>query len=230
MTILAIFVSFLLAFANGHADEDVLLDLEAQVQDFVLETKKIEIPGHPFAFNPSIIRWRGLLLMSFRVIPDIKQKYNAEIGLVFLNEEFEPLNTPQLLNLRDENTLNPCRAEDGRLIAIGDRLFMLYSDNPEMKLSKGGFRMYVAELIFDSEHFIVENVERLTNYEGESREIREKSWVPFIYENNLLLAYSISPHKIFFPVLMVLAFAIPFAPPKLSLIGILAFCAEELRL
>ncbi len=199
MTILAIFISFFLAFVSGHADEDVFFDLETLSQDFVLETKKIEIPGHPFAFNPSIIRWRGQLLMSFRIIPDIKQKYNAEIGLVLLNEEFEPINTPQLLNLRDEYTSNPCRAEDGRLIAIGDRLFIIYSDNPEMKISKGGFRMYVAELIFDSEHFIVENLECLRNYEGESKEIREKSWVPFIYQDTLLLAYSINPHKIFFP-------------------------------
>jgi predicted GH43/DUF377 family glycosyl hydrolase len=199
MTILAIIFSFLFVCANGHADKNRLLDLEAHRQDFVLETKKIEIPGYPFAFNPSIIRWRGQLLMSFRIIPDPKHSFNGEIGLVFLNERFEASSIPQLLNLRDENAMAPCRAEDARLIAIGDRLFMIYDDNPEMKISKGGFRVYVAELIFDSEHFIVENIECLSHYEGESREIREKGWVPFIYRDHLLLAYSISPHKIFFP-------------------------------
>lgn len=176
-----------------------LPDLESLAQDFVLETKKIEIPGHPFAFNPSIIRWRGQLLMSFRIIPDAKHKYDCQLGLVFLNEDFEPISTPQLLNLRDEYAVAPCRAEDARLIALGERLLMVYDDNTEIKLSKGGFRLYVAELYYDSEHFIVDNIEALKYYEGESREIREKAWVPFDYNGHLLLAYSINPHKIFYP-------------------------------
>jgi len=76
---------------------------------------------------------------------------------------------------------------------------MVYDDNAEVKLSKGGFRLYVAELYYDGDHFIAENVECLTQYEGASREIREKAWVPFNYLGNLLLAYSIDPHKIFYP-------------------------------
>ena len=178
---------------------DSLLDLEGRAQDFVLETKKIEVPGYPLAFNPAILRWRGQYLMSFRIIPDRKEKYNSEIGLVFLNENFEAISTPQLLNLRDEDAIAPCRAEDARILAIDDRIFAIYDDNPESKLSKGGFRMYVAELIYDGEHFIVDEVEHLTTYEGESRNIREKGWVPFSYLGQLLLAYSIDPHKIFHP-------------------------------
>jgi predicted GH43/DUF377 family glycosyl hydrolase len=76
---------------------------------------------------------------------------------------------------------------------------MIYADNSEVKISKGGFRMYVAELIYNSEHFIVESIECLSQYEGESRDIREKNWVPFIYQDQLLLAYSLEPHKIFSP-------------------------------
>ncbi len=174
-------------------------DLEALSQDFVLETKKIEVPGHPFACNPSIIRWHSRLLMSFRIVPDRTKKYDIEIGLVFLDENFEPSNNPQIVSLRDEYAKAPSRAEDARLISIDDRLFMIYDDNVEPKISKGGFRMYVSELIYDGEHFIAENVECLNCFEGESREVREKSWVPFVYEGSLLLAYSLSPHKIFYP-------------------------------
>lgn len=176
-----------------------LIDLEERSQDFVLETKRIEIPGHPMPFNPSITRWQGRLLLSFRIIPDIKRKYDSEIGLVFLNEDFEAVTEPQLLSLRDEYSVAPCRAEDGRLITIDGRLFIVYDDNAEPKLSKGGFRLYVAELYYDGEHFVAENIECLTQYEGESREIREKAWVPFNYQSHLLLAYSIDPHKIFYP-------------------------------
>lgn len=195
----ALLLSLLIPCLLFASQPDPLPDLEAGIQDFVLETKKIEVPGYPLAFNPSILRWRGQLLMSFRIIPDRKQKYNSEIGLVFLNENFEAISTPQLLSLRDEDAIAPCRAEDARLLAIGDRLFAIYDDNPEVKLSKGGFRMFVAELIYDGEHFIVDKLEHLTVYEGESINIREKAWGPFSYLGQLYLAYSIDPHKIFRP-------------------------------
>lgn len=185
-------------FSLAAADEN-WIDLEDKSQDFILETKKIEIPGYSVPFNPSIIRWRGQLLLSFRIIPDLAHKYNGEIGLVFLNEDFEVASEPQLVCLRDEYAKAPCRAEDARLIAIDDHLFMVYDDNAEIKLSKGGFRVYVAELDYDGEHFIAGNIECLSSYEGESREIREKAWVPFNYQGHLLLAYSILPHKIFYP-------------------------------
>ena len=193
-------ICFFLAFLQySHAENDQLVDLETFSQDFVLETKKIEIPGHAFALNPSIIRWQGQLLMSFRVVPDPKKNFSTEIGLVFLNEDFEPSNVPQLLNLRDEDAVAPPRIGDARLITIGNRLFLIYDDNPEFKISKGGFRMYVAEIFYTDEHFIVDNIERLSHFEGESKEIREKNWVPFIYQDTLLLAYTLKPHKIFFP-------------------------------
>jgi predicted GH43/DUF377 family glycosyl hydrolase len=192
---------FLLAalFWAAFCFADSSVNLESQSQDFILETKQVEIPGYPDAFNPSIIKWRGQMLMSFRIIPERKRKYDSEIGLVFLNNDFEPMNTPQLLCLRDEFSTVPCRAEDARLLAIGDRLFAIYDDNREKRLSKGGFRLYVAELIFNGEHFVTGDVECLCHYEGETRELREKAWVPFEYQGNMLLAYSLNPHKIFCP-------------------------------
>lgn len=190
---------FLVSSTLCSAKESKFIDLEEMSQDFVLETRKIEIPGHPFAFNPAIIRWRGQLLMSFRIIPDPKHNFDTQLGLVFLSEEFEPISEPQLLNLRDENAISPCRAEDARLITIKDRLFMIYDDNTELKISKGGFRLYVAELYYDGEHFITSEPECLKHFEGQSREIREKAWVPFEYNGSLLLAYSLVPHKIFYP-------------------------------
>jgi predicted GH43/DUF377 family glycosyl hydrolase len=175
------------------------IDLEQTAQNFVLEAKKIEIPGYPHAFNPSIIRWQGKLLLSFRIIPDPKQSFNAEIGLVWLDEHFHPISTPQLLNLRDEYSIAPNRAEDARLITIDQRLYMIYDDNMEPKISKGGFRVYVAQIFYDGEHFIPDQVECLSYFEGASRNRREKAWVPFDYHGNLLLAYSLIPHLIFYP-------------------------------
>jgi len=35
------------------------VDLELLSQEFILETKQIQIANHPYAFNPSIIRYNG---------------------------------------------------------------------------------------------------------------------------------------------------------------------------
>ena len=72
-----------------------LLDLEAMAQDFVLETKQIDIPGYPDAFNPSIVRWRGSLLMSFRHIPGSKKTFDSFIGLIQLDSDFKPIGSPR---------------------------------------------------------------------------------------------------------------------------------------
>ncbi len=175
------------------------IDLEDNIQTFVLETKRLEIPGYPEAFNPSIIRWKDRLVMTFRIIPDIKNKYNSEIGVVCLDENFNFISTPQILSLCPlyVPANSPSRAEDGHLINVGDTLYIIYDDNRDEKLSKGGFRVYVAELSFQDDRIIPKNIEGIFHYEGESPLIREKGWVPFAYQNDLLLAYSISPHKIF---------------------------------
>lgn len=198
-----IFILFAICYApfifSNIVLENTLLDLESKAQDFVLSTKKIEVPGYPLAFNPAIIRWQNHILMSFRIIPDLTQKFTTEVGIVMLNEDFEPITEAQLLNLRDETAIAPCRAEDIRFQIVGERLFIIYDDNEEPKISKGGFRVYVAELFFNGDHFCVGDIECLRTFEGESRDVREKAWVPFEYENHLLLAYSLVPHKIFCP-------------------------------
>ncbi len=182
----------------GLSSEE-FIDLEKMKQDFVLETKKIEIEDYPEALNASIIRWKGSLLMSFRLIPDRKSSFTSLLGLIWLDDDFTPIGEPQVLNTREGQFSSPSRAEDARLLTVGDRLFIVYDDNIDKKISKGGFRIHIAELIYDGEKFAMENIERISRYEGESKDIREKSWVPFDYKGNLLLAYSLQPHKIFRP-------------------------------
>jgi predicted GH43/DUF377 family glycosyl hydrolase len=176
------------------------IDLEEMAQDFVLETRQIAIPGYPDAFNPSLIRWQGRLLMSFRVIEDPKASFNSWIGLIFLDDDFHPIGLPQRLNMRAAGSLVPCRAEDARLLMVGDRLWIVYSDNTEPKISRGGFRVYIARVNWIGNQFLLDGIERLSHFEGESPNLREKNWVPFDYQNNLLLAYSLDPHQIFFPI------------------------------
>lgn len=177
------------------------IDLDDLAQDFVLESKQIEIPGYPHAFNPSIIRWKGKLLLSFRVIPDPKFTFNSQLGMVWLDKDFQPLGKAQILDTQAEDPYQiaaiPSRSEDARLLMLNDKLYMVYSDNKDFAITRGGFRVYIAEIKHDNGMFTAHNVECIKKYPGANPQIREKNWVPFEYHGELMLAYSLEPHIIF---------------------------------
>ncbi|MBA3603103.1 MAG: hypothetical protein H0W50_05565 [Parachlamydiaceae bacterium] len=180
-----------------------LINLEERAQELVLESKQIFLEEYPDAFNPSIIRWNGSLLLSFRVIPDPNYIFTSHIGLVWLDENFSPIGSPQLLNTQTETSLLhsiiPSRAEDARLIEVGNRLYLVYSDNKNLLITRGGFRVYIAEVKYDGVNFTIHNCQCLDQFEGESWLKREKNWVPFDYHEQLMLAYSLNPHLILRP-------------------------------
>lgn len=187
--------------------ESTLLDLENFSDDFVLETKKIEIPGVDHPFNPSIVRWRGSYVLSFRVILSIPEKSSAllsssfsAIGVLFLDDELNVDSEVFYLDLRGQEGRVP-RVDDARLINKDERLYLIYSDNQDEIVTEGGFRMVVAEIDFDGKTFLIKRCERLTSFPGMVNNRREKNWVPFDYKNNLLLSYSIEPHKVLMPLL-----------------------------
>lgn len=177
-----------------------LIDLNQLTQGFILETKKIEIPGHPFAYNPSIIRWKGSLLMSFRSYNPATRSTNP-FALVWLDENFEPVSTPQVFELPFKNPVLVSKQQDPRLIAVGDRLFIVYNNILEHVTHREMRRMYVIEMHYDGMTFAASEPECLLHFEGENEMRYEKNWVPFAYDDQLLLGYSIIPHKIFHPLL-----------------------------
>ncbi len=199
MKILRCLICFIAVLLNQQLFGVGYLDLEHYTSDFIIQTKQIHIPHYPYAFNPSIIRWKGKLLMSFRIIPGNKKSFNSEIGLIWLDDQFNPTGEAQLLAFRDSDSLVPSRAEDGRLVEVGSKLFLVYSDCPDQKVSKAGFRIHVAELDYNGKTFSILHKTKLTQYEGQSDQLREKNWVPFNYQNTLLLSYSIDPHLVFHP-------------------------------
>lgn len=201
------YLCFLAAFCLMHTVE-AQKDLEDFTQEFVCETKQIVIPQCPHAFNASIVKWQNQWLMSFRVISDTQQISSissatlSEIGLIWLDDEFSPAGEPQFLQLTHPTMQRPyLLSEDPRLIVHEEKLYLVYSANKEANITNEGFRMYVAELKHDENEFYVVNNECLSSFEGEDANKREKNWVPFSYENELLLAYQLFPHKIFKPLL-----------------------------
>jgi predicted GH43/DUF377 family glycosyl hydrolase len=167
------------------------------VQDFILDTKQLHIPGYPDAFNPGVIEWQDKLLISFRVIPDPKQSFTSFIGLIWADRDFNFISEPALLDLRGLSNV-PSRAEDGRMINIDGHIYLIYSDDPYPEIKREYFRVYVGEIEYDGKNFSVKEIWGLTDFEGNDPDKREKNWVPFQYENRLYLAYSLEPHRILY--------------------------------
>ncbi len=170
------------------------LDLEKMVQDFVIETKRISIPGFEDAFNPSIVNFNGQLLMSFRTYhPEYQTTH--EIALVFLNDQFEPLSPPQILQFSNPDPDCLQKRQDPRLIQVGEKLYIVYNNAIHGEVR----RMLFGEIQFEDTGPIVKSAELIANFEDMLDTRSEKNWVPFDYYGKLHFAESIHPHKIFVP-------------------------------
>src|SRR5581483_2827196 len=176
------------------------IDLNLLSQDFILETKKIEVTNHPFAFNPSIVRWKGSLLLSFRTYNPVTRSTNP-FGLVWLDESFNPISTPQIFELPFKNPVLPSKQQDPRLVTVGDRLYVVYNNILENITHREMRRMFISEISFDGTIFTASDPECISCFEGETDSRYEKNWPPFDYQDNLHLSYSLIPHKIFRPIL-----------------------------
>lgn len=182
-----------------------LIDIEASRQSFVLQSKKIDIPGYPNAFNPSAVRFQGKIYMSFRVmLPEPRSAshsdFGSRIGIIELNHDLSPAGAPRLLDFRclfKEEGIS-ANAEDARLIVVQDKLHLIYSDTVDANCEWGSWRCFVAELDLTVDSIQIVSSEPIKLFPGASPSRREKNWVPFVYEGHLLLSYSIAPHRVFF--------------------------------
>lgn len=193
----AIVFGFYALFLTNWACSSTI-NLRTIKQDFVLGAKRIQIPDFPYIFNPSIVRWNDSFLMSFR-INDGKPFSVKPIGLIWLDENFNIKSKPYILKIRNQKKSTffvhedaKIEDQDPRLIVIDNRLYMVYNN---FKIG----RMFVAQVYFDEEGIFLDNPECLLHFENADAKRIEKNWVPFQYDNKLLLAYSISPHRIFLP-------------------------------
>ncbi len=174
--------------------DEKYLNLEKTAQDFVLELKELIFPGFPGAFNPSVTRWKEKILVCFRIRT---KKTTHEIGFVWVDENFNQISKPSVLSLPPHPSTSFNLQQDPRLITIGDRLYMVYSNIiPGAKIAQVR-RVFVTEIHFDGNAFYADPPEYLAKFEGENEARWEKNWTPFVYNDRLLLGYSITPHRIF---------------------------------
>lgn len=197
ITLILALLSVLVFKPTAYCDEKNLFpsfqERDSQ-SDYLIETKQIKIPSYPDAFNPSIARWHGSLLLSFRVYTSSKS-HAPFIGLSWLDEQFDPIGEPHLLHFSDRRgqkiPLNI--GEDPRLIVENERLWVSYNFPVGSTC-----RMAWAELTWDGEHFSFHPLEYWLSFPQEHPSRPEKNWVPFFIdgESSPFFSYALSPHHV----------------------------------
>lgn len=192
-------IFILLAFLTlRHGYAWPALDLEDLAQEFVLEVSKITIPDIPYPFNPSIVEWQGKYLLSFRTRDPLTNSTNP-FGLVWLDSSFKVCSIPQIINMPSNYPFLQSKAQDPRLIVIQGELYIVYNNiiesvNGEIR------RMQISKLKYEDGFFEIVDTQALLHYPFEIPGRNEKNWTPFDYEGHLLLSYSLTPHRILYPV------------------------------
>lgn len=176
------------------------LSLEAAPFTLIPEitSKQIKLANYPKAFNPSLVRWKGCYLLSFRHLPHPSKLWISQIGLLFLDENLEPVGEPQILDFRQGNSKVPCQAEDVRLLVVGDKLFLFYNDNME-KINPTHLErrdMHMAEVEYDKGKFHVVHKQLLYHPKEYKQKKWQKNWSPFLWNEKIHLSYSINPHEV----------------------------------
>lgn len=168
----------------------------------VSATKRIYLPNHQGAYNPSIIEFTDGYLLTFRFLPDrTHQPWVSQIGVVLLNKSFEPTSEPEILDTRFNFKSTPSQAEDARIFSFNDKLYLIYNDNVDLIFPTLWERrdMYIAELIYDNNQFYLGDPVKLTHETKYRNVLWQKNWSPFIWNGTLLLTYTINPHEVISP-------------------------------
>jgi predicted GH43/DUF377 family glycosyl hydrolase len=173
---------------------------EALCDEAIVECKKVDIPGFPRAYNPSLIPYRDGYLLSFRIQDrwyyglgkDSPRQNTSYIGVAKLGWDLKvEKGSVQILNIYSPEISST--AEDGRLLWIGDRIFLVYNDLPP-KPAFGGFALYFAELIEKEGGFVLKERGKHLQYPFSTQV--EKNWVPFVSEGKLFFIYSDFPRVV----------------------------------
>src|SRR3990167_3573637 len=168
-------------------------------QEIVLSTKQIDLSPYSKAFNPSLIRLDEGYLLSFRYVDEFDSN-SSYICVVVLDSSFEKITQPQLLATRTDSN-SASHAEDARLFEFRGRLFVIYNDNVDgERFNYYGRRdMFISEFFSQDGRFQLSAPIKMVSKQHYPSQIWQKNWIPFEWDETLLLVYSINPHQILYP-------------------------------
>lgn len=171
--------------------------------DLEIKTKRLRFKDFPCAFNPSLHETDQGILLSFRFCPDFPALWISKIAVVKLNESMDPISVPQLLDIRSTDVFPPYY-DDSKFFSFQGKLYILYSDSTEFNHSPDPsfnpivFRedMFIAEIKFENERFVVGTPVKLFYKEKYATVLRQKNWVPFEWGGKLFMSYYLFPHEV----------------------------------
>lgn len=169
-------------------------------QNIVIGTKKLVFEDFPDSYNPSILKVDEGILMCFRYSPErYADPWLSYIGIVLLNESFEPISKPQLISTRTKQSKTKSQSEDARLFSYRGRIFLIYNDNMEVNDTYYTDRrdMHIVELFQKDGKYTASAPLRLLHSE-KSYFLWTKNWVPFEWDKKLLISYTVNPHEILY--------------------------------
>jgi hypothetical protein len=139
-------------------------------------------------YNPAITRFRGRLLMAYRVDTGRGPTTRRRIGLCELDEQLQVIPgsvSPLSDTIRGGDNLH----YDPRFLVYRNRLFIHYNNNRQTCPNQ----IFLVEL--DPDTLTARAPAQLLQLDGPRRDI-EKNWMFFGYEGDLFAVYTIAPHVI----------------------------------
>lgn len=167
--------------------------------------RRIDIPNLPagsVAYNPSMVRLEdGRIIMVFRLDrADLGWAVQMQLGFVELDEQFQVMRGPALVDTRDVPWANHT-SEDPRLVQHLGELYVVFnathdgSMNSRRAMRIGHIR--VPDELDPDDDFEVLGVSELIPDVPGFRPWQEKNWTPFSCGDEVHLVYRTSPPQVF---------------------------------
>lgn len=172
------------------------LDEKKRIQNsaFIEKVIPVKIADFPTAYNASIIPFKGYYLLAFRIdryrlpLAQNLEHFRNYIGVVLLNNYFEPIQKPVLLYELGN------RCYDPRLFEKGGRVYISYGSAYEGDADGvSRSRINLVEIDYKHGEFVLGKsvAMKLKNIQK-----FEKNWSIFSYDDELFYTYQIQPHKV----------------------------------
>lgn len=182
------FIFFIIFYAECKESKD----------DIVISSKKIVIEDFPEAFNPSLLKIENGFILTFRYCLSPTYPWISYIGIVKLDDDLNIISEAQLLKTRNDESITPSQAEDARIFYIKNKMYLIYNDNIDIIDPKTNSRrdIFIAELQFIEDHFVLSEPFKIIHEDNYFAVNWQKNWVPFSFQDELLIGYSLYPHEI----------------------------------
>ena len=137
-------------------------------------------------YNPAIVRFRGRLLMTYRVDFGVEKPFRVASAICVLDERLQVV-PGSVVALSDTIAGEAANHFDARFLVFQDRLFVHYNNNWDTVPNQ------ISLVELDPDTLQARSAARLLELEG-PRQPYEKNWLLFDHDGALFAIYQVDPH------------------------------------